>query len=1149
MNFKQLLLALMKYSLIGISLLCVFATCILAEDSNAQQYQSVKEISINVDLENASLIEAFSFIERQTGFTFNYDYNQLEENKTKINFYKRKSTVEELLLHISGQAGLRFRQVNNNINVANNPLSDKKENVKIEIIIQGVTISGKIISAEDQVGLPGVNIIVKGTTVGSVTDVDGNYTLKVPDQNTILVFSSVGYVQQEIIVGNQTVINVSLSTDVMALSEIVVVGYGNQKRSDITGAVSSIPASQITELPLARVDQALQGRTSGVYVLNSDGAPGGETLIRIRGLNSINGGNQPLVVLDGMQGGTELLKALNPNDVESMEILKDASATAIYGSRGANGVILVTTKLGKLGKPVIDFNVSVGAQRIANTLNVMNAADYANYQNLVRSKDTGDGNVPEPIFPASAIAEWERSGGTDWQDVIFGTGMVQDYQVGISGATEKLKYMVSSNYLNHKGILESSQYDRISLRANIAADISKHVDFGLNWSFTKEKYKSPDFRGEGVAFVAQAINVAPRWAPTEPVFDESGNYWRHGQLYGTSYGPSDTWNPLASAREPEMDRPLYRNNANLFVNFKIAKGLTFKVTGGSIFTNSERRDYYNTKTMGGFSNDGQAFLSQSTYERYQNSNILTYNNIFATKHQLTFTGVLEQVYEQGHGTSTIAKQFIVDQLGFNNMAGAQQISLGSWANERSLLSYLGRINYGFDDKYLVTLTYRADGSSVFGADNKWGYFPSGSVAWRLSEESFLKGSSLVSDLKLRASYGMTGNQAIGPYQTLARLYSEPGDWGPDYPYNGVSPTNTGFAIGGLANPNLKWETTTQTDIGIDFALFGGRVTSTMDVYKKVTDDLLMPRELPGYIGVSSIIDNIGSIENTGLEILVGGDPIVGDFKWNTSVNFTMNRNKVLDLGTDDRLTYGASFGGYNLGDFMVLEVGQPYGTMRGWEFLGIWGTDEEEEARSYGQLPGDQHFLDLDEDGDVDEEDRVFIGNAYPDFTWGWSNQFSFKNFDFTFLLQGMQGADLFNQLRIRRETYEANDPRVLNYWTPENQDTDVPGLIDGAYRQDQALANKVYVRGETTRWIEDASYVRLKVLTLAYNFDKPVIDKLGFSKLRVFFTGTNLWTITGYTGYDPEVANFTSSDATLGVDLSVYPPAKTYTFGLNLTF
>jgi len=1019
---------------------------------------------------------------------------------------------------------------------------------------QEILVKGKV-TDENNLPAPGVNVLILGTTTGTITDIDGSYSINVPGPDAVLLFSFVGYRTEQVRVGSQTEINIGLEVDITALEEIVVTGYGTQRRSDLTGAITSIPSREITELPMARTDQALQGRTSGVYVLNSDGAPGGETLIRIRGLNSINGGNEPLVVLDGLQGGTELLRALNPMDIESIEILKDASATAIYGSRGANGVVMITTKLGKKGKPVIDASVNVGIQRLARKLDVMSAAQFANYHNLMASMNTGGGNVPLLPFTAEEIAEFESPSygfGTDWQDVIYETGVLQNYQLSVSGATDALKYMVSSNYLDHKGILKGSGYDRISLRANIAADISDRVDFGLNWAFTKETYKSPAFRrNEGVSFTAQAINVAPRWAATEPVYKEDGSY---NLFHDPDYGASDTWNPLASAIEPDMDRPTYRNNINLFLNFKIVEGLSLKITGGAIIRNAERRDYYNRNTNEGYANNGAAFLAKSNNERYQNSNILTYENSFGGKHQLTFTGVLEQIYDEGHGTNTTARNFIVDQLGFNNIGGAQQLTTGSWAYERSLLSYMGRINYVFNNRYLATISYRADGSSVFGADNKWGYFPSGSIAWRLSEESFISGSSTISDLKIRASWGKTGNQGIDPYQSLARLYSEPGDWGPDYPYNGTVPTNTGFAIGGLANPNLKWETTTQTNIGLDLSMFNGRLTSTIDVYKKVTDDLLMPRELPGYIGVSSVLDNVGSIENKGLEILIGGDPIVGDFRWNTSLNFTMNRNKVLNLGPDERLSYSASFGGYSLGEFMILQEGEPYGTMRGWQFLGIWGTAEEEQARRYGQLPGDIHLLDVDDDGDVDEDDRVIIGNGFPDFTWGWSNNLTWKNWDLSFLFMGMQGADLFNQLRIRRESYEANDPRVLNYWTPENQDTDQPGLIDGAYRESQALENKVFVAGrgrggEVSKWVEDASYIRLKVITLAYRFSPTLLQRIGFNKIRLYFSGTNLLTITDYKGYDPEVANFTENDATIGVDLSAYPTSRTYTFGLDLTF
>jgi TonB-linked SusC/RagA family outer membrane protein len=897
---------------------------------------------------------------------------------------------------------------------------------------------------------------------------------------------------------------------------------------------------------LARVDQALQGRTSGVYVLNTDGSPGGKTMIRIRGLNSINGGNQPLIVIDGLQGGD--LESLNPMDIQSMEILKDASATAIYGSRGSNGVILITTKLGRPGKPVIDASASVGIQHLLRKLPTLSAGDYARHVNAHEMTNTGGGNIPTPKFTDAEIAEYDRSGGTDWQDEIYQTGVVQNYNLAMSGATDNLKYMVSANYLNHQGVLQNSQYDRISLRTNINADIAKWVDFGLNYAFTKETYKSPPFRDEEEnGWTGQAVNNAARWAPTEPVYDEQGNYWKHR----VGYGPYDTWNPMASAVEPDITRPTYKNNLNLFLNFDILAGLSLKITGGARITNINHRDYYNQKTKAGTMNNGFATLDEGVYETWQNSNILTYDKTWGS-HHLTLTGLVEQIYNRGRSTHTSAKQFIVDQLGYNNIGGAQILSKSSSANERSLLSYMGRINYALLNRYLLTLTYRADGSSVFGADNKWGYFPSGSVAWRLSEEPFLQGASGLSDLKLRASYGLTGNQGISPYQSLARLYSSPGDWGPDYPWNGFSPTNTGFAIGGLANPNLKWETTAQTNIGFDLMLWSGRLSTTIDVYKKVTDDLLMDRSLPGYIGVGSVLDNVGSIENKGLEVMIGGDPVVtSNFRWNTSFNLTANRNKVLDLGEDEELDFSSSYGGYSLNRFMVLRVGEPFGTMTGWDFLGIWSTDQDAEARSYGQLPGDERFRDVDQDGDVDDDDKVIIGNGYPDLTYGWSNRFTYRNFDLSLLFIGMQGVDLFNTLRIRRESaWEGISPVLKDVWTPENQDTEVPGMIDGAYREEQLLQNKYHVDGETSRWVEDASFFRLKTITLSYNFSQDLIRPIGFNKIRVYFTAVNLFTITNYTGYDPEVAQFANwDDAVIGVDLSAYPSSKTYTFGVELTF
>jgi TonB-linked SusC/RagA family outer membrane protein len=1012
---------------------------------------------------------------------------------------------------------------------------------------QQVKVSGTITDAATKEPLVGVNVVLEGTTVGVITDVNGKFTLGVPNLTGTLAVSYIGYVAQKIPINGMTTIEISLTAEVQALEEVVVTGYGTVRKSDLTGSVSSIKTEQLLQLPTQRVDQAIQGRATGVYILNTDGSPGGNTLIRIRGNNSINGGNEPLIIVDGLQGAN--LNQLNPNDISSMEILKDASATAIYGSRGANGVILITTKLGKVGKPVIDAGYNIGIQNLARKLPVMSAGDFATWNNFQHSTETSGGAIPKYYFTQSDIEGYYKNGGTDWQDEIYNTGVVQNANLAISGATDRLKYMVSTSYLDHKGILLNSKYSRLSLRANLAADINKWVDFGLNYSYTSEKYKSPPFNSQEGDVLFFPVEDAPRWAPTEPVYDEFGNYWKHRN----GYGADDTWNPVATCLETKIENPTYQNNLNLFLNFKPMKGLSLKIMGGGTFSNSYKSKYENTKTRLGHLQNGVGTITDNFDNRYQNTNILTYDNTFGA-HHITFTGVAEEIFGKSTGNSMTGQDFLVDALGTDNMDGAKSISIDSWYSERALISFMGRINYGLFDKYLATFSYRADGSSVFGENNKWGYFPSGSLAWRISQEAFLKDSPVITDLKLRASYGITGNQAISPYATLARLGSGESY---RYPYNNGKNLDLGFGLSDIANPELRWESTKQSDIGADVSLFRGRLTSTVDVYRKVTDDLLMGRELPDYIGVGTVTANLGSIENKGLEILIGGDPIVGKFRWNTSFNISMNRNKILDLGPGtEYIGFSPTSGGYGLAeDYMMLRVGKSFGLIEGYKWLGLWRSDQEAEARSYGHLPGQNRYADLSgpdgvPDGVVDSYDKTTIGNAYPDFTWGFTNMLTYKGFELSFLIMGSHGNDLFNTLRIRRETYEANDPKVFNYWTPDNQNTDVEAHYDGAWVDSQNLIDKYELTTTaTSQWVEDASFIRLKTVTFAYNVNQNLLKKIGFAKARVYFSGTNLLTLTDYTGYDPEVAAYPGNDATLGVDMSVYPMAKTYTFGIDFTF
>jgi TonB-linked SusC/RagA family outer membrane protein len=1024
-------------------------------------------------------------------------------------------------------------------------------------------ISGKV---TDENGQPvaGANVTVKGTTVGAITDANGEYKLTLPENAKTLVLSFVGYLPQEITIGNQSVINVVLVSDIQALSEIVVVGYGTQRKSDLTGSISSVKSKDLVQLPVMRADQALQGRAAGVVVTNTDGAPGGNTTVRIRGSNSITGGNSALVVIDGFQGGN--LSAINPNEIESVEVLKDASATAIYGSRGANGVILVTTKKGKAGVPVVDYTYTFGLQNLEHKIDLMNAGDYAQIANDYKATQNRNG-VPTLPFTQAQIDALYLTGGTDWQDEIYRTAPLQMHQLSLSGGNEHVKYFVAGGYYDQDGLIINTNFKRFTLRSNIDLNVNKWLKAGVNVNVIKDKGNVPPF-GEGTRYVdilAQVVNAVLRFDPVTPVYDENGNFSRPP----TTYGDRDVWNPVATTQGAYNESKDMTTNLNTYLDFKLMEGLNFRITGAAGITNSGKRTYYSHITQNGETSDGVGELTEAKYVYFQNSNILTYDKILNLKHHLTVTGVAETQLYTDNGSYINASGFFSDATGINDLGQANLINeKSSYDTKRAINSYMARINYGFDNKYLVTFSYRADGSSVFGANNKWGYFPSVSLAWRASEEDFISNLNVFSDLKFRGSWGMTGNQAITPYATLDAITS-----GYNYPFDGTGSTNIGFAATRAANPNLKWESTAQTNIGVDMGFFNGRLTATVDIYKKVTDDLLLSRPVPSYTGFTLLLDNVGSIQNQGLEITVGGDPFVGDFRWNTSANITFNRSKVLALleGQQFMPIRTNTGGGYqiwatgNNNALMNLEVGKPFGSMRGFVNLGTWSESERDKAAVYGQLPGDAKWKDIAgatdadgnpiPDGKISTADLTTIGNSSPKFVFGWSNSMSYKNFTLTFLIQGSYGNDLFNATRIRTEGPTAGaSPNLKNRWTINNQDTDVPAFTDQLTRDAAGLTSKVNLGksayNRSSRWLEDGSYARLKNVTFGYNLPKSLVSKVGLQNLRTFVTVTNLFTLTNYSGYDPEVSSYNvGSDAAKGIDISNYPTVKTLTFGINLTF
>lgn len=1022
-------------------------------------------------------------------------------------------------------------------------------------IAQERKISGVVQEMGSNAPLDGATISLRNSLKSTITDGEGKFELMVPKGRAVLDISFVGYESGSVNVGaNETNVNVILNQSTGdQLTDVVIVGYGTQKRSDITGSISTVKGGDLVQLPVMRADQALQGRAAGVAVTNTDGAPGGSTTIRIRGGNSITGGNNALVVIDGFQGGD--LSTINPNEIASIEVLKDASATAIYGSRGANGVILVNTKRGISGKTVTDYSYSIGRQEIAHKINLMNAGEYAQTVNDYAA--SLNINTPTPFLPftSAQIDSIRKNKGTDWQDEIYRKPNIQLHQLSVRGGSDNLKYFFAGGYSDQEGLIINTNFKRYTVRSNADIKINRWLKAGLDLNVIKDKGNVPAF-GEGTRYVdvlAQAVNAVLRFDPITPVFDADGNYSKAP----SSYGDPDVWNPVATVKGSFNESNSMTTNLNTFVEFKILEGLTFKVEGAASIANLNKKTYYNQLTRNGSLQNGSGQLVGDRSFYYQNSNILTYDKTFNEVHHLTFTAVAEQQANNSNGSFIDAQGFFSDATGIDDLGGASQINdKSSYSTKRTLNSFLGRINYGYANKYLLTASYRADGSSVFGINNKWGYFPSAALAWRTSEEKFIKDLNLFSELKLRGSWGKTGNQAISPYRSLDAVGS-----GFNYPYNGTSTTDIGFSISQPANPNLKWETTAQTNIGIDMGFFNGRLTATVDVYKKVTENLLLNRPIPSFTGFTTLLDNVGSVQNEGLEISLGGDPVRNkNFQWNTSFNISANRSKVLKLLNDFPMPIRTSTGGgYQIWSssfsLMYLQVGQPFGQMQGYISEGTWKESERKEALKYGQLPGDAKWKDVNGDGQITRAgDVAVIGNSTPDFTYGWNNNMTYKNFTLSFLIQGTQGNDVFNATRVKTEKPSNGlSTNLTKRWTPDNQDTEVPAFIDQVTRRDAQLGAakvKIGVDQRSSRWVEDGSYLRMKNITLGYQLPKSFISKVGLASSRLFIAATNLFTITKYTGYDPEVSSFNViGDVARGIDMSNYPSVKTVTLGINLTF
>ncbi len=968
------------------------------------------------------------------------------------------------------------------------------------------TIQGKVTDETGQ-AIPGVNILEKGTTNGTFTEVDGTYSLKLNTTNATLVISFIGYLTQEKVVGNQTTIDLSLVTDQAQLNEVVVVGYGTVRKSDLTGSLAQIKSKEINAFPATNVLQAMSGRAPGVQVIQNTGAPGGAVSVRIRGTNSVQGSNEPLYVVDGFPTSGSNPTIINNSDIESIEILKDASATAIYGSRGANGVVLITTKQGKAGKIQVDYEGTYSQQTLRKKLDLMNAKEYASFYNEQATND----KVARYFTQAQIDAFGE---GYDWQDLVFRQAPMQTHNLTVSGGNEKNRFSIGGSIFSQDGIIIGSNYQRYSLRANVHTDVSKKFSLAYGATLTNIRTSRQNSGGgnRGGSLISAAISAPPTLTP----YNDDGSY----RVLATAYPfiSNVITNPLNYVNEQTDDVNANRVLANVALTFKPFDGLAIKISGG-IENSDDRNDGYTTTNF--INSQGSANVSSAQGRSLLSENTISYNKVLGGKHSIA--AVAGFTYQDFLNTSLGASGvgFLSNVTETANLSSANTPGIPSSSYSfATLLSYLGRVNYSYNNRYLATVSFRADGSSRYSEGNKWGYFPSAALAWRVSEEEFLKNSSFLSDLKVRASWGETGSQAISPYATLNTLSSGKTVFD-DALYNT-------FAPGTRLPGNLKWETTEQADFGIDAAFFKDKLRLSVDYYIKNTRDLLNTVQLPVGFGFTSTIQNVGQIENKGIEISLDARIIDKAFKWDLSGNIAFNRSKVVKLynGAD---ILGGSIGVTLISDNAnLLREGQPMSVFYGYKRNG------------YNEL-GKEIYQDLNGDKLINQLDKTIIGDPNPDFIFGLNSTLSYKGLELTLFLQGSQGNDLLNVSSINNTLdygFGLNMPKevLYNHWSPSNLNAKYP------------VISRSNSYNYSDRLVEDGSYIRLRNIQLAYNFS--LAGKKWLRSAQIFVSGQNLLTITNYSWWDPETNSQGGANSIgQGIDHYSYPTAKSITAGVRVGF
>ena len=1009
-------------------------------------------------------------------------------------------------------------------------------NLSIFTQAQTFNVRGKVISDGEPV--IGALVSIKGTQKGTVTDIDGNFSLESSVGQTLVV-SFVGYGTKEVLVqANQGDLTINLAYTTSDLSEVVVVGYGSQKKSDMTGAVGSVSEDLIKERPSASLNQALSGRVQGVNVSVNSGRPGGRANIRIRGNTSVSISNDPLYVIDGvilhstgLANGSSPIDFINPNDIASIEVLKDASATAIYGARGANGVILVTTKRGsKTGGTIsydVDFSIGVLPEKIPllNSKEFLATEDLA-YQNAKKYDPNGwaNGIYKDPKLKRTNPKLFDSSGNplydTDWQDESFQQTFTQNHQLAFTGGNADDSYGVYLGYRDEEGLMKESWLKRYSARFVFDSQIKKWVKVGGVLSYNDQKENQVDPLGNGGIIAMRQVLEA---LPIIPVRYPDGT-WAGNEDYPGMEGGN---NPLHVAKERIYNVGTQSVIGNIYANFFLAKGLEFRSTVSTNIIN-QRIDYYGGRTLNYIARNqgGDASITNDMLNSWQFENYLTYVKEFNEKHSINAMFGLSWQHVDRFNSTARAQNFQDDFFMFNNLgSGANAIQPVSNRVAYGLNSYFTRLNYIYNQKYLFTLTGRVDGSSKFGESNRYAFFPSAAFGWRVSEEGFLKGSDFISNLKLRASYGQTGNSEITAYQASAGMGN--------YSVIFNNQRQIGIGVNRLANPDLKWEKTSQIDIGAEIGFLQNRVTFEIDLYRKFTEDMLLSAPVPSSSGYTTVSKNVGSMENKGVEIALNTVNIErNDFSWNTTINFSFNKNQVIDLAGGADIFLGST----------IVRKGEPVGSFFGFVHEGTWRSIEESEAAKYKKRPGDVKYQDVNNDGAINDADRVIIGRGIPDGFGTFYNSFKYKNFDLIVDIQYTFGNDVLFRSKHSAEdrTGIANSFKtVLNAWTPENQDTNIAQI--------RPLTAGYNTNNDTDR-VQDGSFIRGRNLMLAYNFAPEVLERWKVGRIRTFFSVQNFFLSTKFQGFDPEVS--TSGAAfDQGVDLYSYPKPRVFMLGLNINF